>query len=1181
MVVFNKLYIDHLYVAETNTGDRGFIAFVIPAAIVVSGDPIPLNEALSNPLYSGSFSFSATTPAINSAADATAFVQRIYGVLQSGNVARAFIWMQDLADINKNTAPLMGINDDGSTVNSGLQAMLTNTLSLTVANGIALTLNDTTLLLNGALYNYQIAFNGPSAPVAQPTFTATLAFSGPLRGTLQFNMSLQRQSLYEDWNWGFQLLYPDSSTPDSTLYEWLPLAAPDPGTTDYLGFVINIDPTDVLNTAFDPCLQNGNCTISDSYNSRRTWLNFTGKNTSQEETTLAAYYRTAFGSALTLVPVATTAAGTLPARLVFSVAEYATTGPTAVQTFLVSPEGDFMIRSSQTGTAGQQLLIGGLQGTEFFSITPQSNGTTGDRLRFVASRPAYAPKYPFEDASPVKAPEPPNAPLLTGRFTTSWATLQTGPGNTIYYVAQPKGSALFGSEKVTGSHYPDLFGHQTPGFTFTADDITSFPLMPYSGLTGTAGANTFEASQVGTFENLVVSAVRRSNVAKLCNATSRQGIGDQKPQTVTTPSGLLVNLNTGDGMQWNHVLLGKNTDNGTDYLLQFMNPDSELVEALQTGDLMLVAANAAHLDDPNRDTPKKPAFRNKMSIGSWEMTAAVGQENLYNDYKNIMIIKARKGKLYDPVNPGNSLVANPSKWTQKENFAAPAIKNNNGELVPDNDQLIILSMWLQNYFKQATTGDSRYFAAFNALAQDENWTGILFLRVNISKTPTNLTGIMAGITNPGAFNAHHLAVEISPVKKSANGNDAEVDKPSAISGLIYYVDPDYNDDGTETSIAPVSSGLYDFRLLTLKVLFTNTAVRSFESVAQLTITELLNMQVTKMGDPGNIYHNILLKGSLQINDSQTLYNLSSKGDNTFYFDNNIIHKIQIAGVQLSTRHSDSADEEISWFAMNGFIDYYPLHNDKTPEFDVFSFGNYKDEDAPNKGLKFGNLGISMIFPASDPSSKRMKLDAGQISFDISRSTPRTNSLYLNFAPDLQGLVIAEPKTTLSDKGYLPVIPDLPMTDMSTNTWYGLRFKLNLGSPGELAGKLNLDAYLLIAWSPNSEGNGTYKAGIGISLPGTGGGAKLISLQSVLKLSIGQIRLTYAPHDDSIDPKKSFLLMFTEIALKFLGLLKVPPNGSTLFYLFGNPDAGGKASGLGWYAMYTTASETTSTLTTTK
>jgi hypothetical protein len=85
--------------------------------------------------------------------------------------------------------------------------------------------------------------------------------------------------------------------------------------------------------------------------------------------------------------------------------------------------------------------------------------------------------------------------------------------------------------------------------------------------------------------------------------------------------------------------------------------------------------------------------------------------------------------------------------------------------------------------------------------------------------------------------------------------------------------------------------------------------------------------------------------------------------------------------------------------------------------------------------------------------------------------------------------------------------------------------------------------------------------VGIQLPGTGGGAKLISLQSVLKLSIGQIRLGFDAD------KRSFLLQLTDIALKFFGLLKIPPGGSTLFYLFGNPQSDGKPSGLGWYAMY--------------
>ncbi|SFD59848.1 hypothetical protein SAMN05518672_102553 [Chitinophaga sp. CF118] len=1162
MAFFNKQFIDQLYIAETNAGDVGFIAFVIPAGITTGVDTIELKEALASTTYLGSFAFAAVPPVINSVESATAFVNSIYSVLSGSGAGRAFIWLQDSANINRNTAPLMGIDSDGTAVNSGLQAPLTTSLSLTVANGMALTWkDDTTLLLNGSQYNYTIGFSGPSAPQTRAPAIGTIAFSGSLRGTIQFSIGIQRQSLYDDFQWGFQLLYPVQEPDRNALSEWLPLADTTNAATDFIGFAVSIDPTDVFNTAYDPC-RTGACTISGSYASRRTWFNFTGINADGAGTMLASFFRTVFGAAVNLLPEVS-GGNTLPARLVFAGGEYTSS---TTQRFLVTPEGDFTIQIPSAAES-PQYLIGGMQGTEFFSITPKTDTTNGDRFRFLSCQPAYAPKFPFEVASPVKTPQDPNAPLLDSTFSSSWATFIAAEGNTIYYIAQPKGSPLFGSDGLITPQYTDLFGHNTPGFTYVADDTVTFPMLPYNGVTAGDGINSFSQEQIVTFENQVISPTRRKNVGKLSTSKSllsaTRTLQSETPQTSTTPSGLLVTLTTAGGqMQWNEVLLGQNTDNGTAYFLKFVNPDEQLVEALQTGDLMLVAANADYLGQLNGSTPGQPAFLNKMSIGSWEMTANVGQQNKYNDYRNVMLIKAKKGKLYDPADATNSLVANPSKWTQKDAFASPTNTNDDGTIMPpDNDQLVTLSQWLQNYFKQAMAqGDNKYFTKFNTIAQDENWTGILFLRMDISRLPDNLAGIMAGVTDPDAFNAHHLAVEISPVKKS--GADAVLDKPSTIFGLIYYVDPDFIDDGTDTAIAPVTATTYDFRLLTLKVLFENTAVRSFESLAQLTITELLNMPVTGMSVPDNVYHNILLKGSLQITDSQTLYNLSSQGDNTFYFDNNIIHKIQISNVILSTLNTDKDGNVLSWFGMSGFIDYYLVSDEETvPVFDIFSFGNKPGEDEPNQGLKFSNLGISMAFPESDPPSKTMALDATQISFDTSHSTPRDSSIFLNFALDLQGLIIAKPLTTLSDKGYLPVIPDIALSDVSSGCWYGLRFKLNMGTPGELAGKVSLDSYLLIAWSPNSKGDGTYKASVGISLPGTGGGAKLISLQSVMKISIGQIRLTY---DTS---QASFLLMFTEIALQFLGMLKVPPNGSVLFYLFGNPDSGGKASGLGWYAMY--------------
>ncbi|MEL6133377.1 MAG: hypothetical protein AAFR59_08455, partial [Bacteroidota bacterium] len=71
----------------------------------------------------------------------------------------------------------------------------------------------------------------------------------------------------------------------------------------------------------------------------------------------------------------------------------------------------------------------------------------------------------------------------------------------------------------------------------------------------------------------------------------------------------------------------------------------------------------------------------------------------------------------------------------------------------------------------------------------------------------------------------------------------------------------------------------------------------------------------------------------------------------------------------------------------------------------------------------------------------------------------------------------------------------------------------------------------------------------------------MSLQGVLKLAIGTLKLEY------VEAQKSYLLTLSDIALKFLGLLSLPPGGTTNFLLFGNPTEGATAKSLGWYAAY--------------
>jgi len=1168
---FQKEFTDRLFVAENQSGDRGFIAFAIPAnATPPTGDPVSLKDALGNSDYLGTFVFGARSPKITNLQEAEDFLGNVFAVVPAST--RQFIWLTDPENIAETTVFKAQINSEGTVFQTALDARLTRSLGFRIQGGMPISLDtdDSTLLFDGSTNQYQIEFSGPSKPDMQRVTQGKLSLSGSLRGCVRFTGYIQRTSLQNDLQWGFQFLIPNSDDHDAMpLSEWLPFADPTNGPTDYIGFNISIDPSDPYNDVFNPSDRETRA-MAEAYASRRTFFDFTGKDFSQRDVTLMSFYRTTFGAKVILVPCIPGASSKVNfnARLVISPGERISS---SIEHFHLCPEGDFILVLPVTERYNHNIRCG-LAGTEFFNITPQANRQNGDILRFVSRKPAYVPAFPFPAASPVGPPTDLTASPFERKYRTSWATMVASSGKPLSYVSQPKGAALYGCDSLIEPTFNDLFGHTAPAFQFSGNDTDFFPMVPYDGIQTEQNPMLSVDSQ--DLEKTVISPQRRIIVSSLCKLNAGLPVaGDTKFDT--TPSGLIAKTIQSDGMalKWEEVLLGWNEDWDEGQLkrftLAFEEPPDPLVNALQSSDVFLVAANNKNVG----------TFQNTMSLSGWKMQVNIGTGQKYDDYRNVMIIKGCKGKLYDPEHPSDglaanpeSLVANPKKWTQAQAFASPKT-DDEGQNSGDDAQLVILSQWLQTYFENAyQQKENPYFKKFNEIATSDSWTGILFLRIDIDtkKMPDTLKGIMAGVTEREAFNAHHLGIEINPVEKGAQG--PVVDQPTSIFGLIYYVDPDFSDTQPAKSIAPTNSDDYNFRLLSLKVLFENTAVKSFESYAQVTLNQLFGSTVTKTRDPENIYKNVLLAGSLQINNGKAVYSLGSQNDDAFYFDNNIINKVEITDVLLSTRSGDDAATVVSWFGMTGFVDYFKLEDQSEAPFDIFSFGNKLGEDLQKKGLHYSNLGIRMSFPADDPDNSQLAFDASEIAFDLSLSTPRENSLYPNMVLELESLVIGSKDKGPKESGYLDVIPDLRLGGVGGGDWYGLRFKVNMGTPGELAGKVNLDSYLLLSWSPDSNAQSGFKAGVGISLPGTGGGAKLISLQNVMKLSIGQIRLMY------IDKQKSFLLLFTEIALKFLGLLKIPPSGSLLFYLFGNPRAGGKASGLGWYAMYAKESREKNVLT---
>lgn len=1161
MGFFKQHLYKRLYLAAQDAQNPGFLAFITAPNIPDPPEQIDLDPALHDEALGGSFVFSAAAPNIASAADAERFVGKIDAVLQKSPASRAFLWLMDPLNIAPETAPLLGLSVDGKSVIAGMLAPLTSTLNLEVQNGMRLVLNGETLQIEGTT-GPQIRFAGLPIQMASIVTSGSLAFTGPLRCCIQFSIYVQRQALYGQFNWGFQFLFPIEDPIRPAISEWLPLASSnEPNATDMIWFSVSIDPSDVFNAALDPCadLQN-HCPVQEAYDSRRTFFSFRGKNRDDQPTILCSYYRTIYGDRLNLLPVAEPGQGQLHARLVFARGERISEG---AENFQLGPEGDFVLQLESAVAGDICNLLGGLQGAEFFSFEPKSETYAGDRLRFLSRQPAYAPKFPFPQASSVGPPTDPTAALLNKQYMTSWGSVRRAStqGN-IHYVAQPKGASLFGRDELINKTYPDLFGHMDPGCTLSGETDLLYPLPPYAGISGNSGH--MSQQQTEDFEREALAPTRRNAIGAATKTFAPSaGVSLQKSRSTedsknfTTPVGLIATLAGSDqtGWSWTKILLGQNTELGLRQMY-FADPNAKLQQAFQTSDLFLVVANATNLGKLIGGASEDgQAFYNQMNIEDWILAAKVGQTNRYNDYNDILIVKGRKGKLFDPDGAAeNSLVANPEKWTQSADFASPTTPD---APQPDSGQLVILSQWLQKFFKDAgEQKETEYFEQFNTIAKDENWTGILILNMHIEQLPKDLAGLTAGITQPQAFKAHHFAIEISQVKTTV-----EIAESSSMFGLIYYIDPDFTETDQDAQPVPPAMGVdYDFRLLVLKVLFQNSSVKRFQSYAQITLNKLFDMPVSKMGAGGNPYNTIVLRGSYQNNNGEPVYSLGAITDNSFYFDSNVINKVEVTSAQMSTRNAETAGTVVSWFGLTGYLDLKIVSSDKG-EFDVFSFGNKKDEDALRKGLSFSDLGLRMSFSAGNTADRTFQFVIAEMRFDLATSTPRDKSLFVNFALELQGIQGGGQDTPPSGSGYLTVVTDSRFSGVDGGPWYGLVYQLNMGSPGNLVAGIGLKSLLLTAWSPDSSGESGYDAVLGLKLPGTGGGAKLISLQNVLKLSIGQLRLTF---DYS---KNSFLLLLTDIALKFLGLLKLPTGGSTLFYLFGNPQSQGKPSGLGWFAKY--------------
>ena len=221
-------------------------------------------------------------------------------------------------------------------------------------------------------------------------------------------------------------------------------------------------------------------------------------------------------------------------------------------------------------------------------------------------------------------------------------------------------------------------------------------------------------------------------------------------QIITLPCGLSATVG-GDG-EWRGIALAS-TGNSA---MAFHAPGAGLRTAFQSNALFLVIANPGPLGalDEDMGTPadRSPAFLNRVEIDGWRFAARIGARAADGGFSNVMIVKA------DVTRSLLSLAADPRTWKMPDSFVSPA-------------DPFALSEWICAWCQIADPADPDWIDFHDAVTSPD-WTGILFLRMSIANVP-----------DPDALFAHHLAIDLGPMRGSPTAR-------SDISGLIRYRETD-------------------------------------------------------------------------------------------------------------------------------------------------------------------------------------------------------------------------------------------------------------------------------------------------------------------------------------------------------------------------------------------------------
>ncbi len=1182
---FQQLFESKLFVLDASSGAPGWVAFIYCGA-----EPIPTEMTLANSFNAGHYLFSAVGPTLADTAAADAYAARIQAWLNSefgGNNNRfagsAALWLL------KGEGPEFGVPTH-TALTFIEQQFSTNTsdnfncpvgqLTLSVPKGVAISMGENGLRLrnqsNGQIdFNTQVGNNAPDI-----LGNVYVPFEGQYAGCFLNQGTISRSGgpgTLAYFETGFQFSYLDAETNTVQRQAYPAIVTGD--ALPPLPYAGAYDPLDFYNAVVP---------LSDPIKGKyRTLFGLTSAEP------LKSWYRDSRGLPLDLVPLANISSDNEPspysAALVLQVRSDSFEEEKVVVSMTLA--GDYSLVGDAPGE--DILVLPGLFGSENLRIRGYNNGASFDHIRFQPSMRAYAPIFPFPESSleDPSASVPKN--LLNTDLCTAWGAVMNGASGHASYLAQPQGNPLYaplkGAAQTTdGTILPPLPTPSAITQLPTDQQQLLIPILPYAGLSDTK--ESFPIEMLGAFESQILSAERKRllsyhSTAKLSSQRKARRdltltVNSDNVHQATTPQGLYAEVEVADAASggeamYDKIVLAKSTPKqtsgtpGQDVEFSFEFLEAPLQDLFQTNQLMAVVVNPGSLGTPvpSKD-PKPPAgnpvFNRDVVIADWRMTAAVGASPNATSFNNILIMKYCDGTLVDRIK-------NPSKWVGTKDFSLATGASTNSQIA-----LAGVSSYLQSYVQagidQADQGNTLY-KNFAKIAQDPNWQGFIVLRATVDPSgfPDQIKGLTAGI-DFSRFEAHHFGATASRV--TVDGETVTMQTPSSLFGLVDYQLPTYQQNvaqgGSPEMPIPVPvQGEYNFTVLQLQALFENAALVDFRSRIQLTMDQMFLSPVANAysGSTKLPTSAVVLRGSYQRQGETAVYVFEQNNTTVFETASNALQAVPIQRVVFNTVSSGADGTIRSRFLMWGTFEFTTMgvmnDGERAADADLLSFGLNEGEPvtSPPNGLSFSGLEMSLSSPVDAPNAVTYVFDTGKLALDGGSSKARDNSLFSDLALEIDGFIIGAEDKRPVDFGYLPVSVT-PKVKAISGPWYGVTYKVNMGSPGALVAGAGFTSRILLAWSPQTGPSARDTAVYtGLQLPGASPGAKLFSIQGVLKLAIGSLLL----RREAVIPtqKPAFVLRLNNIALSFLGILKLPKDPIN-FFLFGDPSGNGS---LGWYAAY--------------